>query len=630
MRPIGFETPNRDFVYQALGLQPVSESVAEGSFCAIFNRQKNLFDHYILLCRGTGCQASGEPRLFQKFKERLEARGIDDKVLMVETGCRGLCEMGPLVEILPENIFYCQVKDEDIDLIIEKTIVNHEIVSELLFDKTYIHAEEVPFYKKQHRLVLENSGVIDPENINDAVCHGGYQGLKRALFENTPEQVIQAVAKAGLRGRGGGGFPTAKKWELTRAQNEKDKYLICNADEGDPGAFMDRSIIEADPHRLLEGMIIAAYAIGAGKGFVFARAEYPLAIKRLKIAIEQARQLNLLGAEIMGSAFSFDIDIIQGAGAFVCGEETALIASIEGKRGMPTIKPPYPSSHGLFGKPTNVNNVETFANVPLILKDGAEKYAAIGTATSKGTKIFALTGKVKHTGLVEVPLGITIREIVYDVGGGVPDGRAFKAVQTGGPGGGCIPAEFLDLPVDFESLKGIGAIMGSGGLVVLDEDTCMVSFAKYFLNFTQFESCGKCIPCREGTKRMLEILERITTGHGTMKDLDRLETLSMVAKLTSACGLGSSAPNPVLSALKYFREEFVAHIRDKKCPAGSCKNFITYHILPTCRGCTLCARVCPVQAIVGERKKQHLIDQQKCIKCGECFRKCPWKCIARG
>ncbi|MBP7461044.1 MAG: NADH-quinone oxidoreductase subunit NuoF [Candidatus Delongbacteria bacterium] len=622
----------KDYVYHKLGLTELTtdqQSIIQ-KLDQIYLRRSESRPVTVLLCKGTGCQTSGEPSLKKLMEQTLAEKGISHQVAIVETGCRGFCEMGPLVEIIPGNIFYCRVQPEHIVEIVEKTIINHQVIPELLFEQTYEEADKIPFYAKQMRRVLSNSGLINPENINEAVAGGTYRGLKKALFEMTPDEVIEEVRKAGLRGRGGGGFPTAQKWAITRANQGPTRYIICNADEGDPGAFMDRSILEADPHRLIEGMVIAAYAISAHHGFIYVRAEYPLAVSRIVIAIQQARETGILGSSILGSSFEFDLEIVQGAGAFVCGEETAMIASIEGKRGMPSVKPPFPAEKGLFGCPTNVNNVETFANVPLIFQHSAEWYAEVGSGTSRGTKIFALTGKVRHTGLVEVPMGITIREIVYDIGGGIPNDKKFKAVQIGGPGGGCITADYLDLPVDYESLKGIGAIMGSGGLVVLDEDTCMVSFAKYFLNFTQHESCGKCIPCREGTKRMLEILERITTGHGEMQDLDRLETLAGVARLTSACGLGMSAPNPILSTLKYYRDEYIAHIRDKRCPAGACKNFITYHILPTCHGCTLCARVCPVQAISGDRKQIHVINQQTCIKCGECYRKCPWKCIARG
>ncbi len=624
------KTPCLNFVHYALGLKELQGKEKENAdyLLEVYRKRPKEGCTLVYLCKGTSCLSSGEATLKDKFDEILEKENLTGKVQIMETGCRGFCEMGPLVEIFPAKIFYCQVKPEDVERIVKETILEGKIIDDLLFEGL-ADPDEIPFYKKQVRRVLENSGLIDAENINEAVANNAYKGLQKAL-ELRPEDVINEVKKSGLRGRGGGGFPTGRKWEITRANKSDVKYLICNADEGDPGAFMDRSILESDPHKLIEGMIIAAYAIGANYGYVYVRAEYPLAVQRLTLAIQQAKQAGLLGKNILNSGFDFDLEIVQGAGAFVCGEETALIASIEGKRGMPSVKPPYPAQKGLFGKPTNVNNVETFANVPLILRNGADWFKEVGTENSTGTKIFALTGKVKHTGLVEVPMGITIREIVFDIGGGMPEGKEFKAVQTGGPSGGCIPAEYLDLPIDYESLKGIGAMMGSGGLVVLDNETCMVNFAKFFLTFTQEESCGKCIPCREGTKRMLEILERITKGQGELEDINRLETLATVIKSTSACGLGMSAPNPVLSTLKYFKEEYLAHIEDKKCPAGSCKYFISYHILPTCRGCTLCARVCPVNAISGERKQVHVIDQDKCIKCGQCYEKCPWNCIAKG
>ncbi len=625
-------SPNKDFIKYCVGLntENVSETIEKDrqEIISVTERKSASYVAYAVFCKGTGCVSSGEPKLKDRFVEELKKRNLEDKVYIVESGCKGFCEMGPLVSIFPNEAFYCQVSADDVSEIIEQHITNGKIVERLLFDKCCQKEEDIDFYKKQVRRVLGNAGQIDPENIDEYIANEGYLGLTKAIFEKSPDEVIQEVLDSGLRGRGGGGFLTGKKWQLCKQSEGDTKYVVCNADEGDPGAFMDRSILEADPHKVIEGMTIAAYSIGSSYGFIYVRAEYPLAVKRISIALEQAREYGLLGENILGSDFSFDLEICQGAGAFVCGEETALISSIEGKRGIPSVKPPFPTTSGVFGKPTNVNNVETYANVPLILNKGADWFSAIGTDGSKGTKIFALTGKVLHTGLVEVPMGISLRDIIFGIGGGLIGGANFKAAQTGGPSGGCIPEDLLDLQIDFDSLKEIGAMMGSGGLVIMDEHTCMVDLAKFFLNFTQHESCGKCIPCREGTKRMLEILERITEGRTEdLEDIDRLNTLSTVTIKTAACGLGQSAPNPILSTLKYFHEEYVQHIKDKKCKAGVCKNFVSYYITEKCIGCGACKRVCPVDCISGERKEQHLIDQEKCIKCGSCQAKCKFNAI---
>lgn len=593
----------------------------------IYRKNTNIYKAQLALCKGTGCQASGEITLKQKFDEVIKAKGLENDIHIIETGCRGFCEMGPMVEIYPQHYFYVRVTPNHVEDIIEKTILKNELIEELLFqgNKT---ASEMNFYKKQTRRVLGDSGVIDAENINDAIAAGSYFGLKRALFEMTPADVIDEVTKAGLRGRGGGGFLTGLKWKLTAQQKEQVKYVVCNADEGDPGAFMDRSLLEGDPHKIIEGMALAAYAVGAEEGYVYVRAEYPLAIARYKLAIEQAEKVGLLGKNIMGSNFNFTMKIAQGAGAFVCGEESALIASIEGKRGMPTPKPPFPAERGLFDKPTNINNVETYGSVPQILKNGWEWYAALGTEGSRGTKIFALTGKVNNTGLVEVPMGITLREIIFDIGGGIKDGGKFKAAQIGGPSGGCLTEEHLDMPMDFDSLQAAGAMVGSGGLVVLDDKTCMVEISRFFMHFTQDESCGKCIPCRVGTKQMLELMEKITQGKGTMEDLTTLEELGLVVKNASLCGLGKTAPNPILSTLRFFRDEYVAHIVDQKCPAGECEALRVFMIdAIKCKGCTKCIRVCPNDAIIGSVKQAHEILQDKCIKCGACVASCPFKAI---
>lgn len=588
---------------------------------------------HILVCGGTACMASNSMKLQEAFQKALEENGLSAAVKLIQTGCHGFCENGPIVTVYPENTFYVHVKASDAKDIVEQHIMKGEVVESLLYmdpvTETRVQTnDEVPFYKKQVRRVLARCGLVDPENINEYIAMDGYQGLAKALTME-PQAVIDEVVASGLRGRGGAGFPTGKKWQFCRNAPGNKKYIICNADEGDPGAFMDRSVLEGDPHSVLEGMCIGGYAIGADEAYIYCRAEYPLAIHRLEVAIKQAEEIGLLGDHILGSNFNFKIHIKKGAGAFVCGEETALIASIEGRRGTPSPRPPFPANSGLWGKPTNNNNVETWANVAAIIRNGASWFNSIGTKNSPGTKVFALTGKINNTGLAEVPMGITMREIIFEIGGGIPNGKAFKAVQIGGPSGGCLPDEMLDTPVDFDSLSGIGAMMGSGGLVVMDETTCMVDVAKFFVTFTQAESCGKCAPCREGTKRMLEILVRITKGQGTRRDFDLLQDLANNIKLSALCGLGQTAPNPVLSTIHYFGDEYKAHIENKECPAGVCADLLQYVISDECKGCGLCARNCPVHAISGTPKEKHVIDSQRCIKCGVCMSKCPFKAIKK-
>lgn len=590
----------------------------------------------VLVCNGTGCIANGSNDVIAKFKELGADVSIltqQDKMTIVPTGCHGFCEQGVLVIIPDLHITYVKVKPDDVAEIVDSHIKNGKPVERLLYvspktcEPVYKN-EEIEFYARQTRTSLANCGKINAESLDDALANRAYEALSKVLTENNPDAVIDEIEKSGLRGRGGGGFPTGRKWRFTAANKGGKSYVVCNGDEGDPGAFMDRSVMEGDPHKLLEGMAIAGFAIGADEAYIYVRAEYPLAIKRLKIAIAQAEERGYLGKNIMGSGFNFDIHIKEGAGAFVCGEETALIASIEGERGMPRPKPPFPANKGLFGRPTLINNVETLANVPVIILNGAQWFSSFGTETSKGTKTFALTGEVNNTGLIEVPMGTTLREIVFDIGGGIRNGKKFKAVQIGGPSGGCLTEEHLDLPMDYDNLIKAGAMVGSGGLVVMNEDTCIVEVARFFMNFTQNESCGKCVPCREGTKNMLKILEKIVRGQGEMKDLDTLEELAMAVKDGSLCGLGKTAPNPVLSTLKYFRDEYIAHIKDKRCPAGVCSALKTIKIEESeCKGCTKCARTCPVGAISGTVKNPHKIDQSKCIKCGACLAACPFKAI---
>ena len=597
------------------------------------NESLDKYKYHILICGGTGCTSSKSNVIEDTFNEELELKGLKDEVKVVKTGCFGLCEMGPVVIIYPEGAFYSQIKIEDTKTIIEGHIVNGQPVKELLHkesveDDKIKSIDDIGFYKKQKRIALNNCGLIAAEDINEYIALGGYGALNKVLTEMSSEDVINEIKESGLRGRGGGGFPTGLKWEFTKKAQDDKKYVLCNADEGDPGAFMDRSILEGDPHSVVEAMAIAGYAIGSDQGYVYVRAEYPIAVNRLQIAIDQAREKGLLGKNIFGTDFNFDLEIRLGAGAFVCGEETALIASIEGERGMPRNKPPYPANKGLWQKPTLINNVETYANIPKIILKGADWFKSIGTENSPGTKVFALGGKINNTGLVEIPMGTTLKEVIYEIGGGIPKGKKFKAVQTGGPSGGCITSDHLDTKIDFQTLTELGSMMGSGGMIVLDEDNCMVDIARFFLDFTVDESCGKCTPCREGTKRMLEILEKITEGKGTPEDLDRLESLAETIKSTSLCGLGQTAPNPVLSTLRYFRHEYEAHVNEKRCPAGACSSLVSYHILDDmCKGCTLCAKACPVSAISGERKEVHVIDQETCIKCGACMEKCPFKAI---
>lgn len=595
------------------------------------NTKSDTREKHILVCHGTGCTSSKSPEILKRFREILKEKNIEN-VRVIQTGCFGLCAKGPIVIIRPEDTFYAMVKPEDCEEIIEKHIQNGEVVERLLckdIDGTKVQKlDELSFYKKQKRIALKNCGVINPEEIDEYIAFDGYKALERVLIEMTPEEVIETIKQSGLRGRGGAGFPTGKKWELTRNSEGTQKYVVCNADEGDPGAFMDRSILEGDPHSVLEAMAIAAYAIGANQGYIYVRAEYPIAVHRFQVAIDQAREYGILGKNIFGTKFDFDVDIRLGAGAFVCGEETALLESIEGKRGQPRVKPPYPAQSGLWGKPTLINNVETYANIAQIILKGAEWYSSIGTETSKGTKVFALGGNVNNIGLVEVPMGTTLREIVYDIGGGIPNGREFKAAQTGGPSGGCIPKEHLDTPIDYESLKEIGSMMGSGGLIVMDDTKCMVCLAKFYLEFTVSESCGKCTPCRIGTKRMLELLTKLCDGEGSELDIYKLEKLAINIQKASICGLGQSAPNPVISTLKYFREEFREHAIQKECRALECKSMSNITInAEKCKGCGLCQRNCPVGAIEGEARETRTINQDKCIKCGTCITSCPFKAI---
>ena len=593
----------------------------------------NTYRTHVLVCGGTGCTSSGSARIRERLEKEIEANGLSDEVCVVKTGCFGLCALGPIMIVYPEGTFYSMVQEEDIPEIVTEHLLKGNVVKHLLYEETVkadkiIPLNETNFYKKQHRVALRNCGVINPEKIDEYIGTGGYEALGIVLTEKKPEDVIQILLDSGLRGRGGAGFPTGLKWKFAAGNDADQKYVCCNADEGDPGAFMDRSILEGDPHAVLEAMAIAGYAIGASQGYIYVRAEYPIAVQRLEIAIEQAREYGLLGKNIFDSGFDFDIELRLGAGAFVCGEETALMTSIEGNRGEPRPRPPFPALKGLFQKPTILNNVETYANIPQIIVNGPEWFASMGTEKSKGTKVFALGGKIHNTGLVEIPMGTTLREIVEEIGGGVPNGKKFKAAQTGGPSGGCIPAEHLDIPIDYDNLLSIGSMMGSGGLIVMDEDTCMVDIAKFFLEFTVDESCGKCTPCRIGTRRMLEILEKITKGQATMEDLDKLEELCDHLQSKSLCALGQTAPNPVLSTLRYFRDEYIAHIVDKKCPAGVCKDLLQYKIDPDkCKGCTLCARTCPADAIIGKVKEVHMINPEKCLKCGACMEKCRFGAI---
>ena len=594
-----------------------------------------MYRSHVLVCGGTGCTSSNSPAIIEALEKEITDRGLQEEIKVVRTGCFGLCALGPIMIVYPEGCFYSQVKVSDVPEIVEEHLLKGRIVKRLLYDETVTmddvkSLQETDFYKKQHRVALRNCGVIDPENIEEYIAFDGYMALAKCLKEYTPQQVIQIVSDSGLRGRGGGGFPTGKKWSFTAANEADQKYVVCNADEGDPGAFMDRSVLEGDPHCIIEAMAICGYATGASEGYVYVRAEYPIAVKRLQIAIKQAREYGLLGKNIFDSGFDFDLHVRLGAGAFVCGEETALMTSIEGNRGEPRPRPPYPAVKGLFGKPTTENNVETFANIPQIILNGADWFASMGTERSKGTKVFALGGKIRNTGLVEIPMGTTLREIIEEIGGGIPNGKKFKAAQTGGPSGGCIPASLMDTPIDYDNLTAIGCMMGSGGLIVMDEDNCMVDIAKFFLNFTVDESCGKCTPCRVGTKRLLEMLDKITAGKATMEDLDKLEDLCNYIKANSLCGLGQTAPNPVLATLKFFREEYVAHIRDKHCPAGVCKALTVYSIdADKCRGCTACARKCPADAISGKVKEVHTIDTDKCIKCGVCMETCKFGAVTK-
>ncbi len=593
-----------------------------------------MYRSHVLVCGGTGCTSSGSQQIIQTLKEELKKKGLQNEVAVVKTGCHGLCAEGPVMIVYPEAVFYSKVRPEDVEEIVSEHLLKGRIVERLVYHEAQApegikSLNETTFYKKQHRIALRNCGVINPESIDEYIGTGGYEALGKVLTEMTPDEVIQTILDSGLRGRGGAGFPTGLKWRFASGnRGNVQKYVCCNADEGDPGAFMDRSVLEGDPHVVLEAMAIAGYAIGADQGYIYVRAEYPIAVERLQIAINQAREYGLLGKNIFESGFDFDIELRLGAGAFVCGEETALMTSIEGNRGEPRPRPPFPAVKGLFASPTILNNVETWANIPQIIINGPKWFASMGTEKSKGTKVFALGGKINNTGLVEIPMGTTLRTVIEDIGGGIPNGKKFKAAQTGGPSGGCIPAEHFDIPIDYDNLISIGSMMGSGGLIVMDEDTCMVDIAKFFLQFTVDESCGKCTPCRVGTKRLLELLEKITDGRGTLEDIDKMEELCYYIKDNALCGLGQTAPNPVLSTLRYFRDEYIEHVVNKRCPAGVCKKLITYKIDPVkCKGCTLCARNCPVDAIEGQVKVAHSIDTSKCVKCGTCIDKCRFGAI---
>ena len=595
-----------------------------------------MYRAHVLVCGGTGCTSGGCEKVIEALTQEIQAAGLDQEVCVVKTGCHGLCALGPVMIVYPDDILYAMVKPEDAHEIVQEHLLKGRPVTRLIYDESVTtegvkNLNDTNFYKKQVRVALRNCGVINPEKIDEYIAREGYMALGKVLIEMTPDEVIQVILDSGLRGRGGAGFPTGLKWKFASGnRGNVQKFVCCNADEGDPGAFMDRSVLEGDPHVVLEAMAIAGYAIGANQGYIYVRAEYPIAVERLRIAIGQAREYGLLGKNIFNTGFDFDIDIRLGAGAFVCGEETALMTSIEGKRGEPRPRPPFPAVKGLFGQPTILNNVETWANIPRIILQGADWFASMGTEKSKGTKVFALGGKIRNTGLVEIPMGTTLREVIEEIGGGIPDGKKFKAAQTGGPSGGCIPAEHFDIPIDYDNLISIGSMMGSGGLIVMDEDSCMVGIAKFFLEFTVDESCGKCTPCRIGTRRMLEILDKITEGNATMEDLDKLEELAAYIKDNALCGLGQTAPNPVLSTLRYFRDEYVAHIIDKKCPAGVCKTLLRFEVVADkCRGCTVCARSCPTGAISGSVKQPHSIDQSKCVKCGVCMDVCKFKAIVK-